>query len=533
MTTGELPAAELVGGGRAGTAVEVVDAHVTGVFELPDAPPRALRFTRCRFDRPPVLREAAVRSLEFEDCELPGLDARRLRCRGDLVLTGSSVHGAVELGDAVVGGEVSLRDSRIATLRAHRLSVGGDLHLAGAVLDGADGVALDGRGMRVGGGVLGEDDVRIGVTATGAVVLVDARVGGGVSLRQARLADLLADRARLTGDVDLTEARLRSLALVGAAVGGSLVLGAAEVEEDPVALDRVRVAGDVHLAFALIRSGVRLADARVGGDLRAGRAELRGLSGARVRVVGDVDLAQCRADGGVRLVGLDAGGRVDLSGAALHDDGGVALDLRDARLGDGLLLADLAAEGAVVLSGAAVRGRVDLRGAHLAGRVVALDAARLVAGELRLTVEDAPAGRVDLRFARCSSLRDNRFLWHAAGGVELAGFAYLGLEPRPEDVSAVRRRLALLRGACRRFTPDAYDRLAAVLRSGGQEVAADAVLVEKQRLRYAERARAVGWAGPVVTAWSLLMRCLTGYGYRLWRGLSVLALVCLTACLLG
>ncbi|WP_433261998.1 hypothetical protein ACQPZF_28320 [Actinosynnema sp. CS-041913] len=527
MTSGEIPAAELVG-----EDVEVVDARVTGVLELPDGPPRALRFTRCRFDRPPVLREAAVRRLEFEDCELPGLDARRMRCRGDLVLAGSSVHGAVELGDAVVGGEVSLRDSRIAMLRAHRLAVGGDLHLAGAVLDGADGVALDGRGMRVGGGVLGEDDVRIGVTATGAVVLADARIGGAVSLRQARLADLVADRARLTGDVDLTEARLRSLCLVGASVGGSLVLGAVEVDEDLVTLDRARVAGHVHLAFALVKSGVRLVDARIGGDLRASRVELRGMSGARARITGDVDLTQARSDSGVLLPGMDVGGRVDLSGAALHDPGGVALDLRDVRVGDELVLSDMAAEGTVDLSGATVRGRVDLRGAHLGARTVALAACRLVTGELRLAVEDAPPGRVDLQYARCASLQDNRFLWDAGGGVELAGFDYLRLEPRLDDRPAVRRRLAQLRRATRRFTPDAYDRLAAVLRSDGQEVDADTVLVEKQRLRYVERARAAGWAGPVVTAWSLLMRALTGYGYRMWRGVVVLVLVALVVFLL-
>jgi len=524
MTTGEIPAADL-----AGADVEVVDAHVTGVLELPDAPPRTLRFTRCRFDRSPVLREAAVRRVEFDDCELPGLDARRLRCRGDLVLTRCSVHGPVELGDAEVGGEVSVRDSRVAALRAHRLAVGGDLHLAGSVLDGADGVALDGRGMRVGGGVLGEDEVRIGVTATGAVVLTDARVGGAVSLRQARLADLLADRARLTGDVDLTEARLRSLRLVGAVVGGSLVLGAVEVEEDALALDRLRVAGDVHLAFALVRTGVRLVDARIGGDLRAVRAELRGIRGARARVTGDVDLAQARSDEGVRLAGVDVGGRVDLSGAALHGPGGVALDLRGARVGEELELADLAAEGTVDLSGASVRGRVDLRGAHLGARVVSLAACRLVADALRLAVEDAPPGRVDLRYARCSSLQDNGFLWGAGGGVELAGFDYLSLEPRLEGRPAVRRRLALLGRATRRFTPDAYDRLAAVLRSDGREVDAATVLVEKHRRRYAERARAAGWAGPAVTAWSLLVRSLTGYGHRLWRGVAALAVLALVA----
>ncbi|MBB5957024.1 uncharacterized protein YjbI with pentapeptide repeats [Saccharothrix tamanrassetensis] len=522
MTTGEIPAAELVGGD-----VDVVDAHVTGVLELPDAAPRTLRFTRCRFDRPPVLREAAVRRLEFDDCELPGLDARRLGCRGDLVLTRSSVHGPVELGDAAVGGEVSLRHSRIATLRANRLTVGGDLCLAGAVLDGADGVALDGRGMRIGGGVLGEDDDHIGATATGAVVLADARIGGAVSLRQARLADLVADRARLTGDVDLTEARLRSLCLVGATVGGSLVLGAMEVDEEALALDRVRVAGDVHLAFALVKAGVRLVDGWIGGDLRASRVELGGMSGARVHVTGDVDLGQARSDDGVRLPGMEVGGQVDLSGAALHGPGGVALDLREARVGDELRLADMAAEGTVDLSGATVRGRVELRGAHLGARAVALAACRLVTGELGLAVEDAPQGRVDLRYARCASLHDNRFLWSAGGGVELAGFDYLRLEPRLEDRTAVRRRLALLRDATRRFTPDAYDRLAAVLRSDGQEVDADTVLVEKQRLRYAERARAVGWAGPAVTAWSVLMRSLTGYGYRMWRGISVLLLVAL------
>lgn len=508
MTTGEVPAAQLVG-----EDVEVVGARVTGVLDLTDAPASTLRFVRCRFDEPPVLREASMRALEFHGCELPGLDARRLRCRGDVVLAGTVVHGAVELGDAEVGGELSFEDSRVGAVFARRVCVGGDVHLAGAALGEVDGVSVDLRGARVGGGVLGENEVRIGVTAEGSLLLADARVGGALCLRQSRVGAVGADRARLVGDLDATEARLLSLSLVGASVGGSLVLGAAEA--DGLVLDRVRVAGHVHLAFALVRSGVSLVDARVGGDLRASCAELHNFVGTRARVTGDVDLEQLRVEDVVCLSAADVGGVLDLSGADLAG----ALDLSAARIAGELRMGDLAAQGTVDLSGAAVRCRVDLRGAHLGAR---LDACGLVTWELRLAVEDPPRGRVDLRDARCATLRDNGFLWGARGGVELTGFGYRRLEPRLEDRVAVRRRLSQLRSATDRFTPDAYDRLADVLRLDGRESEAAAVLVEKQRLRYAERARAAGWAGPVVTAWSSLLLGLTGYGYRLGRGFAFL-----------
>ncbi|MFI9815009.1 hypothetical protein [Saccharothrix variisporea] len=511
MTTGEVPAAQLVG-----EDVEVVGARVTGVLDLTDAPVRTLRFVRCRFDEPPVLREASVRGLEFHGCELPGLDARRLRCRGDVVLAGTVVRGAVELGDAEVGGELSFEDSRVGAVVARRVCVGGDVRLAGAALGELDDVSLDLRGARVGGSVLGENEFRIGVTAQGAVLLGDARLGGALTLRQSRWGALDADRSRVVGDVDLTEAQVRTLSVVGASVGGSLVLGAAQA--DDVSLDRVRVAGHVHLAFALVRSGVTLVDARIGGDLRASRAELRDLVGTRARVTGDVDLGQLRGEDAVRLPAADVGGSLDLSGADLSGP----LDLCAARIGDELKLGDLAVEGTLDLSAATVRCLVDLRGAHLGAR---LDACGLVTRELRLTVEDPPHGRVDLRDARCATLRDNGSFWCARGGVDLTGLDYRRLEPRLSDRAAVRRRLSQLRAATVRFTPDAYDRLAEVLRSEGQEAGAAAVLVEKQRLQYAERARSAGWAGPAVTAWSSVVRSLTGYGYRMGRGVAALVAV--------
>ncbi|WP_309112124.1 hypothetical protein [Saccharothrix sp.] len=511
MTTGEVPAAQLVG-----EDVEVVGARVTGVLDLTDAPPSTLRFVRCTFDEAPVLREAAVRGLEFHGCELPGLDARRLRCRGDVVLAGTVVRGAVELGDAEVGGEVSVEDSRIGAVLARRLSVGGDVRLAGAALGEVDGVSLDLRGARVAGGVLGENEVRIGVTAEGSLLLSDAKVGGALCLRQSRVGVVDADRVRLAGDVDLTEASARSLSLVGGFVGGSLVLGMASA--DSFGLDRARVAGHVHLAFALVRSAVSLVDARIGGDLRASCAELHDLVGMRARVTGDVDLEQLRGAGAVRLTGSEVGGQVDLSGAELAG----ALELSGLRVGGELRLGSLAVEGAVSLAGVAVRCRVDLRGAHLGAR---LDACGLVTCELDLAVEGPPRGRVDLRDARCATLLDNGFLWSARGGVELTGFGYRRLEPRLEDRVAVQRRLFQLRTAAVRFTPDAYDQLAAVLRADGREAEAAAVLVEKQRLRYAERARSAGWAGPAVTAWSSVVRGLTGYGYRMGRGVATLVAV--------
>jgi hypothetical protein len=108
--------------------------------------------------------------------------------------------------------------------------------------------------------------------------------------------------------------------------------------------------------------------------------------------------------------------------------------------------------------------------------------------------------------------------------VEPTALPAIGLPPAP--VRAYRpaeERLRELKAAYPRFSPRAYDRLAAAYYDEGYRDDAERVLVEKMRMSYvadADRKSFTGWS---VRLWSLLQRVLTGYGYRPVRLLLVFA----------
>jgi len=233
-------------GGSVVPAVRLRDAVVTGPFDVSyrevDVP---VHFDRCRFVQIPRLTGAATRTLQFTDCELPGLDARLLTVRGDLGLSGSVVTGRTSLENAQISGTLHL--SRVALLNP------GDR-------------ALSAGGVVVGGGVVG----RGGLRADGESRLIGGRVDGGVLLDGARFArpggvalcldgletnrlmctngfstdgQLLLRGARISGEVSFHGARLHAADRAVRArgmVAGELILMPAEVE-GLVDLSRVQV----------------------------------------------------------------------------------------------------------------------------------------------------------------------------------------------------------------------------------------------------------------------------------------------------
>src|SRR5689334_15774284 len=73
-------------------ALRLRAATVTGPLDVSYAEIAApVHFDRCTFTDPPQLTGAQTRTLQFSDCELPGLDARLTTVRGDLRLSGSVV----------------------------------------------------------------------------------------------------------------------------------------------------------------------------------------------------------------------------------------------------------------------------------------------------------------------------------------------------------------------------------------------------------------------------------------------------------
>ncbi|MBW8482152.1 membrane-associated oxidoreductase [Actinomadura sp. PM05-2] len=163
--------------------------------------------------------------------------------------------------------------------------------------------------------------------------------------------------------------------------------------------------------------------------------------------------------------------------------------------------------------GARITGRVELRGARVPGQVgfagarlsnpggVALRASSSTIGELWLRPAERIEGVVNLRRARIEVLNARPDAWPET--VRLDGLEYTSLNPRlPAD-----ERLALLRRDEEGHVPHAYEQLAASYRRVGDDAAARAVQLARQRRHRAT----LPWYARI---WGLLQDVTVGYGFR-------------------
>jgi hypothetical protein len=113
---------------------------------------------------------------------------------------------------------------------------------------------------------------------------------------------------------------------------------------------------------------------------------------------------------------------------------------------------------------------------------------------------------VVLSGAKVVKLVDTSTSWPAAPGrVALEGFLYENLAPRGHF--PLPRRLAWVEAATPEYSPEPYERLAAVLRASGEDADAREVLLAKQRRRRAT-------LPPAAKAWGYLQDWTVVYGYR-------------------
>ncbi|MDG4828863.1 hypothetical protein O7627_06030 [Solwaraspora sp. WMMD1047] len=244
--------------GRA--ALRLRNARIEGRLDLRNAEVAVpVRFADSTFTDTPCLDDARAASLLFTDCVLPGLRARLLELRGDLVLRGCAVTGPVDLRDARVGGTVNLDGARLA-------AAGEAVDETRAAGRGA-GVALAGARMTVTGNL----HARGGFTAVGQVWLGGATIGGTADFDGAVISN--------PGGLSLSADRLT--------VGGSLT-----------ARYGFRADGDVILIHAQVGSQLNFTNARLGSS---GFSALH-LGGARAGTLW-LNFAE-PPDGRVRLSGL-------------------------------------------------------------------------------------------------------------------------------------------------------------------------------------------------------------------------------------
>lgn len=571
--------------------VRVVDRVVTDVLDLRAVEvPYVLEFERCQFEAVPDLRQANLAGISFHDCDLPGLEARNLSSTNDVSLLGCRVTGLADVTDAEIAGSLLLRDSSFSVpgglcLHGDRLTVagallgfglraegevrlagariGGNVNLGSAVLENADGYALNGNGMQVGGNFIGA------FTSHGVVFLSNARISSQLSLRGSVLtrgsefeatsdphadpsATLVLDRSNISGDLELDHgfSSAGTVRAVNAHIGGTVSLAEAvldavsppSVGTDPTGsgralhVDGAEIGGDVVGRHVRIKGQLRMVDTHVRGSITLERATVDNpaadaVLANRSQVGSNFVVRESDVAGGLELRGITVGANLDLRGSRLIRPGKYrhqprekpSLDIGGATIGRDLICArgekEFVAHGGVRCRRATIGRMANFNGAVLGDKLDshALNAMGMQVQELMLNVVSPPKGLVTLRQARCTSLDDNENFWDATGSIDLDDFRYdsLAYPINLRDDEQVARRLRWLRNAMRRnYHPRPYDQFAEMLTAAGNEEHASTVLIEKQRLRYRAVAEGMRFFGPLVLFWSFLQRSMVGYGYR-------------------
>ncbi|HEX7304233.1 hypothetical protein [Lentzea sp.] len=361
--------------------IRVVDRVVTDVLDLRAVEvPYVLEFERCQFEAAPDLRQANLSGISFDDCDLPGLEARNLSSSNDVSLLGCRVTGLADLTDAEIAGSVLLRDSSFSVpggqcIHGDRLTVagallgfglrtsgemrlagariGGNVNLTNAVLDNADGFTLNGNGMQVGGNFIGA------FTSHGVVFLSNAKISSALSLRGSTLsrgsefedttdphadpsATLVLDRSDVSGDLELDRgfSSAGTVRAVNARIGGTLSLADAvldavsppSVGTDPTGsgralhVDGAEIGGDVVGRHVRIKGQLRMVDTHVRGSITIERATVDNpaadaVLANRSQIGSNFVVRESDVSGGLELRGITVGANLDLRGSRLVKPG--------------------------------------------------------------------------------------------------------------------------------------------------------------------------------------------------------------------
>ncbi|MFE2527106.1 oxidoreductase [Streptomyces sp. NPDC059382] len=359
-----------------------------------------------------------------------------------------------------------------------------------------------------------------------------ARISGRLDLSGGTVVPYVEFQScRFDSEIQLSEARFGTLRLVNCAIPR---LEAA----------RLHTEGDLHLPRCRVARGIRLTDAQIGTDLLISQAVVQRDSRGRAIAADGMAVAQdfqgemLEAYGEVSLRGAKVGVSMSLRGARLRNPSGrralnapqltvertlyltsVALDhspgdsgthtppygLGETPLG-GRRARAFECEGGMRLDDGRFGDAIDFYGARfLLSAEQELSLRRIQTPELRFVGEQPEQGRVVLSGAKVVKLVDMSTSWPGPGRLSMEGCSYELLAPRGHFPLA--RRLAWVEAATPDYSPEPYERLAAVLRASGEDADARMVLLAKQRRRRAT-------LPPAARAWGYLQDWTVVYGYR-------------------
>ncbi len=347
----------------------------------------------------------------------------------------------------------------------------------------------------------------------GGVQIFGARVIGSLDLTNARVPfGLVLDHCAIAEPLNLEYADLAFLDLSGSCtheiygadvhVRGAVTMGFGFHAEGPVDLSNSRIGGSLFCTGGNFSAG------------RGARRDFRSLAepGKEVNFPFSFALAinDARIEGDVRLCcGFQSDGNVFgtnasfnsmiLSGGRFH--GMVVLDA--AKVGGNVVAGPFGAfTGARFLGESTEPHGLEMQGTSLAG------------GLYLSGVELQNAATLDLRASSVIGLVDDEKSWPQPGSLALEGFTYGHIYAGPADTRNRLRWLGLgsgphppwlvLPGG---FQPQPYQQLAHVLRNGGDEAGARAVLVAEEDARYRE-------LGTPARLWGTFLKYTIGYGHR-------------------
>ena len=316
------------------------------------------------------------------------------------------------------------------------------------------------------------------------------------------------------------------------------------VHDKGVRVEGGRITGTLDLEGCRIGRDIEVANCRFDKPpvLRAARVDSLFLNGSDLPgVVAD----RLQAEGNISLNGVETAGEVRLAGARLGGDlSCTGTQLRAGKSGIALTADALQADGDVFLSDAETLGEVRLVGAWLGGDLAcdkatlramqsgaALVAPRLSAkGTLFWRGLEGIEGVVDLTNAEVGAVCDDRISWPKRGDLLLDRFRYGAITGTGAPLDADARIDWLDRQDPARvgadFWPQPWEQCAKVLREMGHREDARRILIAKEeRQRAARRARTDGWARYTLRLWDTVLAQVTGYGYRPFRALYFLAVL--------
>jgi hypothetical protein len=362
-------------------------------------------------------------------------------------------------------------------------------------------------GIDVAGNVL----LNQGFHSTGQVLLRDARIGGNLRTEDARFEYEQGDESHSSS-------------------------------ENSLGCDRVRVNGSIFLSKpghgSTFHGEVGLASAFVGSNLECDDSTfentgLFAIRADRVTVVGGVFLrGKFHSKGAVRLLNAQMG-VLDCTAGTFEGDGKIALTAEGATIsGYAVFEGTTIKEGAALLRGIAA-GDVTFRAAKLT--LVDLRYATIRRAFRSKRIVNPQHSCWDLRNASADSVDDDEGSWPSPGNLLIDGFTYErfgSVITGPQDDSATcptgfKSRLSWL-NLDTSNPPRAYKVLANVYSKAGETLSSRETLfhledqLHRRRLNEAKSVvmKVAEWL------WSQWLKLTIGYGYKLWRSLYWLTLLC-------